>query len=196
MATPSRSGVFDQPTDPRVERFTESISFDKRRYAHDIRLSIAHAEMLAKVGLLTKDEASQISATLEEIRAEIDRDELPMRVELEDIHMHVEQALIDRLGDVGRKLHTGRSRNDQVSTGLRLWVRDEIQRIDQLLCNLQVAFVARCEGDMDVVIPAYTHWQRAQQYFQSRGCRISGQFVADRSPRCREAVGIRRRGPQ
>src|SRR5437868_5979370 len=119
MTSPSRSGVFSQAADRRVERFTESISYDHRLYAHDIAGSIAHAQMLAKVGLITDRECEQICHALAAIRAEIESSKFPFKTELEDIHMHIEQAIIDRLGDVGRKLHTGRSRNDQVSTDLR-----------------------------------------------------------------------------
>lgn len=161
-ASPSRSGVFSQSADRRVERFTESVSFDSRLYSHDIQGSIAHAQMLHKVGLLTAEESQQIEATLLEIKQLLDNGQLPLRQELEDIHMHVEQALIDRLGDTGRKLHTGRSRNDQVSTDLRLWCRDAIDHVDRLLEDLQKAFVGRCDHDLDVILPAYTHLQRAQ----------------------------------
>jgi len=162
LASPSRSGVFSKATDRRVEQFAESISFDHRLYAHDIRGSIAHAEMLAKVGLLTAEECSSIARALREIGQEIESGKLPHRTELEDIHMHIEQALIDRLGDVGRKLHTGRSRNDQVSTDLRLWTRDALDRIDARLRELQAAFVGRCDQDAGVILPGYTHLQRAQ----------------------------------
>lgn len=162
LASPSRSGVFAQSADRRVERFTESISFDQRLFAHDIRGSVAHAQMLAKVGLLTEEEARQICVTLEQIGREIEAGEFPFRIELEDVHMHIEQALIDRLGDTGRKLHTGRSRNDQVATDLRLWVRDALDRVDAKLLDLQRAFVGRCEGDFEVILPGYTHMQRAQ----------------------------------
>lgn len=162
MVTPSRSGVFQQSTDKRVEKFTESISFDHRLYAHDIKGSIAHAQMLNHIGILTPDEVGQIETALLEIRAQIEQGEMEFRDELEDIHMHIEQALIDRLGDLGRKLHTARSRNDQVATDFRLWCRDEIDQIDQLLYGIQVAFVERCERDHGVVLPAYTHLQRAQ----------------------------------
>lgn len=162
LASPSRSGVFENGTDRRVEEFTESVSFDHRLFAHDIAASIAHSQMLAKVGLLTDDEQRQIESTLGEIREELERGDFEFRVELEDIHMHIESALIERLGDVGRKLHTGRSRNDQVSTDLRLWIRSEIDGLDQLLADLQRAFVGRCEGDASVILPAYTHLQRAQ----------------------------------
>ncbi|HMC10069.1 MAG TPA: argininosuccinate lyase [Pirellulaceae bacterium] len=162
MSSPSRSGVFSKQADRRVERFTESISFDHRLYAHDIAGSIAHAQMLAKVGLISGAERDEICQTLEEIGKEIESGSFPLRTELEDIHMHIEQALIERLGDVGRKLHTGRSRNDQVATDLRLWTRDALDRIDSRLLDLQRAFAGRCDVDFDVILPGYTHLQRAQ----------------------------------
>ncbi len=158
----SRSGVFEQPADGRVEKFTESVSFDKRLYSHDIEGSIAHAEMLAQQKLLTEDECQQIKQTLEDIRREIDEGRFAFREELEDVHMNIESALIERIGDVGRKLHTARSRNDQVSTDLRLWVRDSIGQIDRSLAALQAAFVGRCHRDEGVILPGYTHMQRAQ----------------------------------
>ena len=162
MADKAWAGVFEEATDRRVEKFTESVSFDRRLYAHDVRLSIAHAQMLAKVGLLTSDECRQIEQALHEIRQEIEQGRFEFRIELEDVHMHIERALIERLGDVGRKLHTARSRNDQVATDLRMWVRDSIDQIDRLLVDLQRAFVGRCEADLDCVLPAYTHLRRAQ----------------------------------
>lgn len=167
MSSPSRSGVFQQATDRRVERFTESISFDQRLYAHDIAGSIAHAQMLAVVGLISDTESRLIEATLQAIRQEIEDGRFQYRVELEDIHMHIEQELVGRLGDVGRKLHTGRSRNDQVSTDLRLWVRDALDRVDQRIVALQKAFVGRCDADADAILPAYTHLQRAQPVLAS-----------------------------
>ncbi|GAA4432245.1 MULTISPECIES: argininosuccinate lyase [Bremerella] len=160
--SPSQSGVFSSAVDARVEKFTESISFDHRLYAQDIRGSIAHAEMLADVGVLTQDEATQITTALALIKGEIENGEFQFDEKLEDVHMNIESALVARLGDVGRKLHTGRSRNDQVSTDARLWVRDAIDQTDKLLEGLQKAFVGRCEADMDVILPAYTHMQRAQ----------------------------------
>jgi len=138
------SGVFERATDRRVEEFTESVSFDRRLYAQDIDGSLAHARMLAKVGLINSDECRRIEQALEEI------------------HMHVERALIDRLGEVGRKLHTARSRNDQVATDLRLWVRGAIDRLDNNILDLQRAFVGRCEKDAEVILPGYTHLRRAQ----------------------------------
>lgn len=162
MSSPSRSGAFEEGVDKRLERFSESISFDHRLVIQDINGSIAHARMLAAQGMLTDAEAESIRAELEVIGGQIQSGEIPLRPELEDIHMHVEQALIERLGDVGRKLHTGRSRNDQISTDFRLWIRDSIDRLDGLLEGLQRAFVTRCEQDHGVILPAYTHTQRAQ----------------------------------
>ena len=162
MDSPSRGGVFDEATDRRVQKFTESVSFDRRLYAHDIAASTAHAQMLAVVGLITDDECGQITAALEEIGCQIEAGDCHFRDELEDIHMHIEQALVKRLGDVGRKLHTGRSRNDQVATDLRLWTREAIDRIDGRLVALQRALVGRCDTDAGVILPAYTHMQRAQ----------------------------------
>jgi argininosuccinate lyase len=158
-------GRFSQATDPRVEAFTESISFDARLAPFDIAGSKAHAAMLAAVRLITEAERDALLAGLDEIAAEIARGEFELRTDLEDIHMHVESALIARLGDIGRKLHTGRSRNDQVATDLKLYVRDAIDRVDTLLAEVQKAFVGRCDRDMDVVLPGYTHLQRAMPVF-------------------------------
>jgi argininosuccinate lyase len=162
VAAKAWAGVFHEATDRRVEQFSESISFDQRLYAPDIAGSIAHARMLAKVGLLTADECQQIEQGLETIRQQIEQGQFPYSTELEDIHLHIERALIDRLGDVGRKLHTARSRNDQVSTDLRLWCRDAIDEVDRRLIDLQIAFVGRCDRDRDCILPGYTHLQRAQ----------------------------------
>src|SRR5881398_3012031 len=126
-------GRFTGQTDARVEDFTESISFDRRLYKHDILASQAHARMLAEVGLLTRDEAEQIVSALDAIAGDIERGNFTFSVALEDIHTHIERALIERLGDVGRKLHTGRSRNDQVATDVKLWVRDAIDALDRQL---------------------------------------------------------------
>ena len=160
-------GVFQEGTDARVEKFTESVSFDQRLYAHDIRASIAHAEMLTSVALLDRAELEEIRRGLAEIQKEIEEGTFEFNSELEDIHMHIERALIDKIGDVGRKLHTARSRNDQVSTDFRLWCRDAIDRVDAALVVLQRAFVGRAEGDRDVILPAYTHLKRAQPVLAS-----------------------------
>ncbi|MCC9599026.1 argininosuccinate lyase [Stieleria sp. JC731] len=162
MDSPSRSGVFQSSTDARLEAFAESISFDKRLYRQDIRGSIAHAEMLKNVGLIEEDDFAKIRDTLRQIETEIEAGDFPIRLELEDIHMHIESVLIERIGDIGRKLHTARSRNDQVSTDARMWIREQLDHVSTLLEELQKAFLGRCEGDFDVILPAYTHLQRAQ----------------------------------
>ncbi|MEC8507518.1 MAG: argininosuccinate lyase, partial [Planctomycetota bacterium] len=162
MSSPSRSGAFEEAADHRVELFTESVSFDRRLYRQDIAGSVAHAHMLADQSILTAEEASQIQSALEEIQLKIESGEFEYRTELEDIHMHIEHALIEQLGDVGRKLHTGRSRNDQVSTDFRLWVRDALDKIDHLLVELQRSFLSRTDLDEGTILPAYTHLQRAQ----------------------------------
>ncbi len=156
------SGVFTEVTDHRVELFTESVSFDKRLYDQDIRASAAHAQMLFEVGLLTREEFAAIEEGLITIRKEIEHGDFVFSVAREDVHMNIEHALIEKIGDIGRKLHTARSRNDQVATDMRLWVRDAIDRIDLRLLELQKAWVKRCDADFHVVLPAYTHMQRAQ----------------------------------
>ncbi len=155
-------GVFTEATDRRVEAFTESISFDRRLYEQDIRGSLAHARMLKEVDLIDAEEYRLIENGLRTIQQEIEEDKFPFCFELEDIHMHIERSLIDRIGDVGRKLHTARSRNDQVSTDLRLWVREATEKIERRLVTLQEAFVGRCTHDFEVILPGYTHMQRAQ----------------------------------
>jgi len=162
MSQKTWGGRFSGDTDRRVEAFTESISYDKRLYRHDILASQAHALMLAEVGLITIGEAQKIVVALNEIGQTIERDEMKFSISLEDIHTHIERALIEKLGDLGRKLHTGRSRNDQIVTDVKLWVRDAIDELDSLLMDLQKAFVESAERERDVVLPGYTHMQRAQ----------------------------------
>jgi argininosuccinate lyase len=156
------SGRFGERTDRRVEQFTESISFDHRLFQADILGSAAHARMLQGVGLLTAEECSQIVRGLSEIQAEIESGHFPWHRDREDVHMHIEAALIEKLGDVGRKLHTGRSRNDQVATDLKLWTRDALDRIDSHLIGLQRALVMAAERHRAIILPGYTHMQRAQ----------------------------------
>jgi argininosuccinate lyase len=170
MSQKTWGGRFTGDTDKRVEAFTQSVSFDHRLYKQDIAGSIAHAEMLAEVGLLTAEEARQIRESLKEIEAQIDRGELPYRIELEDIHTHIERALIERLGDVGRKLHTGRSRNDQVATDLKLWTREAIHELSEKVTDLQRAFLEMAEQEHDLILPAYTHLQRAQPILAAHYC--------------------------
>jgi argininosuccinate lyase len=162
MSQKTWGGRFTGGTDKRVEAFTESITVDHRLYRHDVRASQAHARMLAEVGLLTIEEADQITTALDAIAAEIEQGAMPFDIALEDIHTHIERALIARLGDVGRKLHTGRSRNDQVITDVKLWVRDAIDELDHLLAELQRAYLSSAVREADVILPGYTHLQRAQ----------------------------------
>jgi len=156
------AGVFTEATHPLVEKFTESISFDWRLFRQDIEGSIAHAEMLAHCHLITQEEKDALIAALQAIREKFEKGEIPFRQELEDIHLHVEQALVEQLGDLGGKLHTARSRNDQVATDLRLWTREAIDQLDRSLVSLQKAFLNRCDRDFEVILPAYTHLRRAQ----------------------------------
>jgi argininosuccinate lyase len=160
--TKTWGGRFSGRTDDRVERFTESISVDHRLYRQDVTASQAHARMLAEVGLLTPDEAERIVTTLDDIAAEIGRADFVFSASQEDIHTHIENALIQRLGDTGRKLHTGRSRNDQVATDTRLWVRDALDDVDKRLIGLQCSLLAAAERNVELILPGYTHLQRAQ----------------------------------
>ncbi len=165
--SPSRSGVFSGDVDRVVEQFTESISFDLRLYRQDIEASIAHAHMLASVGHLTKEEAQLIERELRLMVSEIEAGEFVTQLALEDIHMHVEAALTARLAShghpsLGKRLHTARSRNDQVSTDFRLWVREAGDQLINALREIQSSFLFRSEQDLDVILPAYTHLQRAQ----------------------------------
>jgi len=167
MSQKTWGGRFDSKTDSRVEAYSESISFDHRLYAHDIRASQAHARMLGEVGLLTSSEAEQIVVALDAIGQDIEQERMTFSIALEDIHTHIESALIERLGDLGRKLHTARSRNDQIVTDLKLWTRDAIDAFDVRLLNLQRAFLDFAERERDVVMPGYTHMQRAQPVLAS-----------------------------
>jgi argininosuccinate lyase len=155
-------GRFAAGPDARLEAFTESISFDRRLYRHDILASQAHARMLAHVGLISAAEARQLVAGLERIADDVAAGRIEFSAKLEDIHTHVEKALVDRLGDVGKKLHTARSRNDQVVTALKLWTREAIDRLDQGLAALQRSLLGAAERNGDVILPGYTHLQRAQ----------------------------------
>jgi argininosuccinate lyase len=155
-------GRFSQPTHELVEHFTASITFDRRLYAYDIQGSIAHCRMLAKCGIIADDEAAAIIHGLREINDEIERGDFVFDVRWEDIHMHIERRLIDKIGAVGGKLHTARSRNDQVALDVRLYLRDEIDAIRQAVRRLQRTLVELAERHLDVIMPGYTHLQRAQ----------------------------------
>ncbi|MDP6438737.1 MAG: argininosuccinate lyase [Candidatus Brocadiia bacterium] len=156
------AGGFEKDTEPIVEAFTESVSFDRRLYREDIRGSIAHAEMLCSSGLIAESELIEIRQGLLEIEQEIESGTFEVDQGHEDIHMNIEAALIRRIGEAGRRLHTGRSRNDQVACDLRLWTRRAIEETDGLLARLQSALVDRAEAFKDLVMPGFTHLQHAQ----------------------------------
>ena len=155
-------GRFTEATDAFVQRFTASVAFDHRLFQQDIDGSVAHAKMLAKVGILTADEVLLILDGLESIRQDIVDDKFEWSVALEDVHMNIEAALTSRIGDVGKKLHTGRSRNDQVATDIRLYVRGEIDLIAQLITKLQSALLGVAEKEASTIMPGFTHLQTAQ----------------------------------
>jgi len=157
-----RGGRFTESTDAFVEAFTASVGFDRRLYRHDIQGSIAHASMLAHVGVLTKKERDAIIKGLKTIEAEIERGEFAWSTRLEDVHMNIEARLTERIGDAGKKLHTGRSRNDQVATDLRLYLRDGIDAVRAELRRLQESLLQVAEREAETVMPGFTHLQIAQ----------------------------------
>lgn len=156
------SGRFEQHTDPEIERFTSSINFDKRLFPFDIQGSIVHARMLGAVGLVTKEDAEVLVQGLEEIREEIGQGRFPFDPAFEDIHMNIEANLIKRVGPVGGKLHTARSRNDQIALDLRLYLRYEIKQILCQLQTIQAALLKKARSHIQTLMPGYTHLQRAQ----------------------------------
>ena len=158
----SWGGRFSEPVDAFVARFTASVDFDKRLYKHDIQGSIAHASMLCKVGVLTDSERDAIIDGLREIQAEIEAGQFDWRVDLEDVHMNIEARLTARIGITGKKLHTGRSRNDQVATDIRLWLREEIDIILGEIERLQSGLLDQAERHAAVIMPGFTHLQTAQ----------------------------------
>jgi argininosuccinate lyase len=155
-------GRFTEATASSAEVFSASIHFDMRLYRHDIAGSKAHAKMLAKVGLISGSELEQILAGLREIEAEIESNTFTFRPELEDIHMNIEKALVEKVGQAGEKLHTARSRNDQVTLDMRLYLREESLFLIGLLSELQKGFVQLAREYLGLIIPGYTHLQRAQ----------------------------------
>ena len=155
-------GRFSEPTDAFVEKFTASVGFDQRLYHHDITGSIAHATMLAEVGVLTTEERDQIIEGLKGVKADIEAGNFQWSVSLEDVHMNIEARLTDRIGITGKKLHTGRSRNDQVATDIRLYLRDEIDVIAEELTRLRTGLLDLAEREADTIMPGFTHLQTAQ----------------------------------
>ena len=162
MAKKPWAGRFTEATSKGVEKFTESISFDKRLWKYDIEGSVAHARMLARQGIISKKECDRIVSGLKEIHREIEQGLFVFREELEDIHMNIESALIGKIGDAGGKLHTARSRNDQVALDIRLYLRDRTREISGLLLGLEKELADMAEKNLGVMMPGYTHTQRAQ----------------------------------
>ncbi|MGO1872485.1 MAG: argininosuccinate lyase, partial [Halomonas sp.] len=158
----SWGGRFSEPTDAFVARFTASVTFDQRLARQDIQGSIAHATMLARVDVLTDDERDAIINGLNEIQGEIERGEFNWSVPLEDVHMNIEARLTDKIGITGKKLHTGRSRNDQVATDIRLFMRDEIDVIEVELKRLREGMIELADREADTIMPGFTHLQTAQ----------------------------------
>lgn len=155
-------GRFNLNTEGIVEKYTASIDYDKRLYSYDIEGSVAHCRMLAKQGIIANEEADQIIEALGRIRREIDKGEFEFDAGLEDIHMNIESRLIDLLGPLGQKLHTARSRNDQVALDLRLYLKEAVQTCSEILKELCKALVTQAKNNLELVLPGYTHLQRAQ----------------------------------
>ncbi len=179
-------GRFTQPTDKFVEEFTASIEFDQRLYRYDIQGSKAYAEMLGRQGIIAVEEADQIIVGLNGILEDIETGQFEFSVALEDIHMNIEARLIERIGAVGGKLHTGRSRNDQVAVDIRLYLRDEIDTILGYLKKLENSLIQQAEQNLDVIMPGYTHLQTAQPVLYSHHMLAYREMIARDSSRLRD----------
>lgn len=178
MSSKLWGGRFTQPTDKFVEEFTASIGFEQRLAEYDIRGSKAHAEMLGRQGIIAKEDAQQIIDGLDDVLKDIEAGHFEFSVSLEDIHMNVEARLTERIGSVGGKLHTGRSRNDQVAVDIRLYLRDEIDLITSYLEQLEAALISQAENNLDVIMPGYTHLQTAQPVLYSHHMLAYREMVA------------------
>ena len=155
-------GRFSKTTDEMINEFQASIGFDRRMYREDIAGSLAHAEMLAKVGILSEEDRAAIEKGLRDILAQIERGEFTFSVELEDIHMNIEKRLTDAIGEAGSRLHTARSRNDQVALDTHIYVRHAVVDVLDRIRELQAALVESAATHKKVIMPGYTHLQRAQ----------------------------------
>ncbi|HEY8047649.1 MAG TPA: argininosuccinate lyase, partial [Ramlibacter sp.] len=156
------SALFSEPMSELVQRYTGSVAFDQRMWRADIEGSLAHARMLAAQGIISAEDLAAIEKGLEQVAHEIEAGSFEWKLELEDVHLNVEARLTQIVGDAGKRLHTGRSRNDQVATDLRLWLRGEIDNIRAGLVELQRALVDLADRHADVVMPGFTHLQVAQ----------------------------------
>ncbi len=156
------SGRFNEPVSELVKKYTGSVGFDKRLAKWDIQGSLAHAQMLHEAGVLGAEDLAAIRKGMADIIAEIESGQMTWSLDLEDVHMNIERRLTDKIGDAGKRLHTGRSRNDQVATDIRLWLRDQITDIQGLIRDLQSALIDLAEQNAEVVMPGFTHLQVAQ----------------------------------
>jgi argininosuccinate lyase len=186
-------GRFQKDADKLAEAYTASVQFDKRLYPYDIAGSIAHARMLAKQGIISEQEAQTVIGGLNSIKEEIEQGRFEFKPELEDIHMNIEARLIEKVGEVGGKLHTARSRNDQVALDMRLFTRDAIAQSIAGIRGLQKALVTLAEANKDTVIPGYTHLQRAQPVLLAHHLLAYFEMLqrdADRFRCCRERTDV------
>ena len=156
------SALFSEPMSELVQRYTASVSFDRRLWRADIAGSLAHADMLAAQRIIAADDLAAIQRGLAQVAQEIESGTFAWRLDLEDVHLNIEARLTALVGDAGKRLHTGRSRNDQVATDLRLWLRDEIDAIAALLAQLQRALVDLADANAETIMPGFTHLQVAQ----------------------------------
>lgn len=186
-------GRFSENTDAFVEAFTASVAFDQRMYRQDIQGSQAHVAMLAKVGVITAAEGDTIHNGLQAVLEEIEAGNFNWSIQLEDVHMNIEAALIEKIGDVGKKLHTGRSRNDQVATDVRLYLRDAIDEIQQQITRLQQGLISLAEKHTETVMPGFTHLQVAQPVSFAHHVMAWFEMLqrdAERLQDCRQRVNI------
>ena len=156
------SALFTEPMSELVQRYTASVGFDRRLWAADIQASLAHARMLTRQGLISATDLADIERGMAQIRAEIEKGQFEWKLELEDVHLNIEARLTQLVGDAGKRLHTGRSRNDQVATDVRLWLRGEIDTLTPLLRQMQLALVDLAQDHTETVMPGFTHLQVAQ----------------------------------
>ena len=186
-------GRFSKAPDALVDDFTSSIRFDARMYRQDIKGSMAHAEMLGRQGIIPKDDAALIVKTLGEILKDIENGKVDFLIDAEDIHMNIETILTERIGDAGKKLHTGRSRNDQVALDLRMYLRDESDELIKMLKNTMTVLLDLASAHLDTIMPGYTHLQKAQPVTFAHHVMAYFQMFSrdlDRLTDCRRRVNV------
>src|SRR5262245_27406219 len=184
------SGRFSEPVDDLVKRYTASVGFDRRLAQFDIQASLAHARMLRKIGILSVQDLADVERGMGQIAADIDAGRFDWSLDLEDVHLNIEKRLTDLVGDAGKRLHAGRSRNDQVATDVRLWLRSAIDDIDHLLQEVQVRLIDLAERHAATVMPGFTHLQVAQPV--SFGHHLLAYYEMLKRDRARLAEGRRR----